>query len=106
MTTKKRLYDFLNGKKIVSEKYSGHLVIKQYYEGRIAIQAVCDDGTPLAVLTVNIPDEKIKRNEIIVKAWSENERIAQDMLKTGWFKDTGRRIPTGFVEAQVWEVTP
>lgn len=42
--------------------------------------------------------------EFLAKVWSENEEIAACALKSGLFIDTGRRIPMGFVEAQVWRI--
>ena len=74
---------------------------------RRAIMLVGVDKCPgerIATLTVNIPEAEIADDEIIVKTWSENEGIAKDALASGLFEDTGRRIPTGFVEAQVWRV--
>lgn len=64
-----------------------------------------DDGTPFCTLTCNIPGVELKDNEILVKTWSENEEVAACALTSGLFKDTGKRVPTGFVEAQIWEVT-
>jgi hypothetical protein len=102
--TRKELYLKLEGKRIKSDGYEATLVVKQYANGRLAIQAICDDGIPLATLTVNIPAAKLKRDEIFVKTWAENAEFSKNMLATGLFDDTGRREPTGFVEAQVWKV--
>jgi hypothetical protein len=71
---------------------------------RLAIQATCDDGEPFGVLTVNLPDQNLGEREIFVKTWSENEEFSKQVMKTGLFIDTGRRVSTGFVEAQVWKI--
>jgi hypothetical protein len=47
---------------------------------------------------------RVADDEFTVKSWSENEQIVSPMLATHLFEDTGRRIPTGYVEASVWRV--
>lgn len=75
-----------------------------YSNGRVAIELEERDGAPFATLTCNLPTMELNGNEIFVKTWSENEEIAKAALASGRFKDTGRRVSTGFVLAQVWEV--
>lgn len=78
---------------------------KFYRDGTPAIQIFCEDGEPFATLTVSVDHRLLlKPGQFIVKTWSENEPIAKALLAAGAFKDTGERIPTGFVEAQVWEL--
>lgn len=47
---------------------------------------------------------RIADDEFTVKSWSENEPLVAPMLATGLFEDTGRRIPSGYVEAPVWRL--
>lgn len=63
-----------------------------------------DDGELFCTLTCNIPGTILADNEILVKTWSENEEVAECALASGLFKDTGKRVSTGFVQAQIWEV--
>ena len=82
----------------------------KYVNGRLAIQLVSADscegilsaGEPVGMLTVNIPSAELEDGEFLVKTWSENEDLAGGALASGRFVDTGRRVPTGHVEAQVW----
>lgn len=60
------------------------------------------NGERIGTLTVNIPEATLGTGEVLVKTWSENERLAKDVLAAGLFEDTGRRVPTGWVEAEVW----
>ena len=79
----------------------------EYGNGRLAIQLVdAETEEPIANLTVNLPDEELAEGEFFVKTWSENQPIAAAALASGLFQDTGRRVPTGFVEAQVWRFVP
>jgi len=85
-----------------------------YGMGMVYLSAYCYDpkfpaivinslhGEPIATLTVYIEGVVLQDGELLVKTWSENERIAQQALESGLFEDTGKRVPTGFVEAQVW----
>lgn len=63
-------------------------------------------GEPYAALSVNIPEAspRLKPGQFFAKTWSENAMIAIAALASGIFVDTGLRIPTGFVEAHLWEI--
>lgn len=63
-----------------------------------------EDGEPWCTLTCNIPGTVLADNEILVKTWSENEETAKCALASGLFRDTRKRVSTGFVQAQIWEV--
>ena len=58
---------------------------------RIAIIAYTDKGESYAVLTLNIPDEPLEKDEFFVKTYSENEGFADVAFKTNMFIDTGKR---------------
>lgn len=87
--------------KITVRGIVGNVKYVYYAQGNIAIQYMGDAG-PLGTLTVNLPDDELDDGEFAVKTWSENEQLAKAAFATGLFEDTGKRIPTGFVEAQVW----
>lgn len=70
--------------------------------GATAVLLECENGEPLATLSVNLEGVKLGEGEFLAKTWSENEEIAKAALDSGLFEDTGRRVPTGWVEAQVW----
>jgi hypothetical protein len=79
--------------------------VQSYHNGRPALQLIdAADGGPFGVLTCNLPDIPLEDGEVIIKNWSENEDIAKAALASGYFKDTGKRVATGFVEAQIWRV--
>jgi uncharacterized protein involved in type VI secretion and phage assembly len=82
------------------------LIAEKYQNGRLAILGICDDGEEFSVLTTNFPSHShmLKENQTFIKDWSENEQFAQAALKSGFFKDTGSTIPSGFVQVKIWEV--
>jgi hypothetical protein len=80
-----------------------YLRVSSYHDRSIAISIESREG-PVARLTVCLVGERLGRNEIMVKTWSENEKISQAALATGMFVDTGRRVRAGFCEAQVWRI--
>ena len=79
--------------------------ISHYIEGGdTAVVLATETGEMYAVLTVNIEEIPLMEGEILVKTWSENEEISKACLETGFFEDTGLKVPTGFVTASVWKV--
>lgn len=58
---------------------------------------------PVLTFTVNLPDEHLEPGEFFVKTWSENEPLIPSIRNSGIFIDTGKRVPTGFVMAEVWK---
>lgn len=90
-------------------RYDGHILeihVSHYEEGGAPAVVLLDaeDGSSWAKLTVNVQGVKPVLPEILVKTWSENEPVARAALASGLFEDTGRRVPTGRVEAQIWRV--
>lgn len=86
-----------------------------YFNDRVVLHAKFtsrgDDGSyeeSMGVLTVNLPEHELGPDEILVKTWSENALLAAEVLRQrpDVLEDTGKRVPTGFVEAQVWRVKP
>ena len=82
------------------------LVCGHYGNGRLAITAQTLDGRPWDRLTVNLPDDELEPGEIFVKTWDRDGdvNLPAAALATGLFVDTGKRVPTGYVEASVWRI--
>lgn len=87
--------------------YGENISIKMgvsYQNGQPKVQLWDNDG-PVGSLSVAGPDNvKLAPGEFLAKVWSENEEIAACALESGLFIDTGRRIPMGFAEAQIWKI--
>lgn len=60
---------------------------------------------PYVGLTKNVRPNDCKDDEIIVKTYEENAHLRQPLLDLGYFEDTGRRIPAGFTELEIWRLT-
>lgn len=60
-----------------------------------------ENGECWATITVCIPGVDLEPGEFLIKTWSENEPAVRYLLDNG-FQDTGKRVRTGFVEAEVW----
>lgn len=67
----------------------------KYNNGRVAIMAT-DEGHPLCKCTINIPDIFVADNEVIIKDYSENEGILQDMIDLGIITAPRRMMNTGY----------
>lgn len=82
--------------------FNCNLQFLQYGNGRTAIQLVDkEDGAPVCVATVNIPEAKLEEGEVIIKDYSENKGILSVLVRAGIIEPSHRTIPTGFVEADV-----
>lgn len=96
----------INGKKIIVDSYGKktecRIITGRYDPPRLAITLETYIGEPFGTLTVNLPDDKLDEGEFFVKTWSENEGLAKSCMNSGAFIDTGKRVKTGYVEAQVW----
>lgn len=98
-------------KKIEINSYGSKLeviLVKEHYQAdnSTAIELMCnEDGywEPYSTLTVCIPGAILEDNEILVKTWSENEPL-KELATTDLFTDTGKRVKSGFVEAEIWRV--
>jgi len=94
----------------ISTPYGNAAILVGRYPagGAIAIQLVDDDdpSEPLATFSTNLVPygASVAEDEFCVKTWSENEVLVAPMLATGLFEDTGRRVPSGYVDAPVWRI--
>jgi hypothetical protein len=61
---------------------------------------------PYATLTTNIPEVKLGENEVLIKNWTENKRLANHLRDSEYFVDTGKRIRAGYCWAEVWYIRP
>lgn len=76
-----------------------------YQNGQPRVQLWDNEG-PVGTLSVaSAHHADLAPGEFLAKVWSENEEIATCALKSGLFTDTGRRVPMGHVEAQVWRIS-
>lgn len=77
----------------------------QYRDKSIAIELKEADGGPYGTFSACIPGTALADGEFLAKTSSENEDLREPMLQTGLFVDTGRRVPSGFIELEVWKLT-
>lgn len=75
------------------------LVFGHYADGSPAIQGISLHGEPIFTATVAL-DEIPPDNHVFLKGWSENEGVPESLAKAGIIELTGRKIPTGFCEAE------
>lgn len=80
--------------------------IRTMYENNHANAVIIENihGEPMAALSCNLPHCSLDEDEFLAKTWSENEPIAAACKHL--FIDTGKRISTGYVEAEVWKFRP
>lgn len=81
-----------------------NIVQAQYRDKSIALQLTEADGGPYGTFSACIPGTDLAEGEFLAKTGSENEDLREPMLQTGLFVDTGRRVPSGFIELEVWKL--
>jgi hypothetical protein len=68
-----------------------------------------EDGqlvAPYGTVTTCVPGERAEEDEVLVKTHFENEILRAPLLATGYFVDTGRRVPVGRGDqVEVWKIT-
>jgi hypothetical protein len=93
--------------KVQLKHYGPCLVMRGTYEatGNAAYFIQDVGGSPIATVSVNMPDHGwlLEDDEFFAKTWSENEQVAEQLLAQGVFEDTGKRVPSGFVQVHVWK---
>jgi hypothetical protein len=74
--------------------------------GALAVQLYLRSGEPLITFSTNLVPylNWLADDEFFVKSWSENAPFVQPMLATGLFEDTGRHVPSGYVNAPIWRI--
>lgn len=76
----------------------------QYSNGRRALELVdSEDGCPIMVATVNVPQAQLSEKETIIKDYSENEGVLQFLQENGIVGPVKREIGVGFVSCPVVE---
>lgn len=70
--------------------------------GRVAYLLQTTAGEPWCDVTVNLPEVQLGDGQFAVKTWGEQQMMREPLLSSGVFRDTGRRVPAGFAQAEVW----
>jgi hypothetical protein len=121
MKNVKLFEDFLNeGNNKVSEKHVSELknapVVKfkrwtgvidkgEYGNGRVALSLVNPkNGEYIAVASVNVPEEKLAKDEVIIKNYSENQGILDVLVAAGIVSKPIRTVDVGMTTAPVCKI--
>ncbi len=74
--------------------------VARYRDDSPMMQIGSADG-PVAIMSVRVPGTFLEDGEFLIKNWSENAQIFEELVAKGVLVPTGRTVPTGFVEAVV-----
>ena len=84
------------------KRWTGVIEKGQYGNGRIALSLEdTKKGETILVATINVPEEKIEKDEVIIKDYSENEGILDILIHAGIISKPVRIIETGMITAPV-----
>jgi hypothetical protein len=88
----------------IKTKYTdGEVELKfgYYSNGSIAIKGYSTDGLHECVFIATVALSTIPApGFVFLKGWSENEGLPEALVKAGIVELTGKKIPTGYCEAQ------
>lgn len=68
----------------INTKYwNGPVTLKfqQYSNGRRAVSLVTPDGEPVMTCTVNLPDVIVQEDNVLIKSYSENEGLLEELRR-------------------------
>jgi len=75
--------------------------------GALAVQLMSPTEGPYAMISVNLDDSaELSPDEFFMKAWSENQEIAEQLIEKGIVQPTGKQASSGFVNAQSYKLNP
>jgi hypothetical protein len=78
------------------------LVFLFYNNKRTAIKLVdAEDGSPIAIATVNVPEAPMEHDEVAIKDYSENEGMLDVLMKARVVSAPIRFVQSGFVNIPV-----
>ena len=93
-------------KKVKFKKYNCVLSVSKYTEGGGKALMLLDEetGEPIAKCTVNLPEEKISKDEAFIKDYGENSGMLKALVEAQAVEDLGEtvslRYPTHTVDYQ------
>lgn len=95
-------------KKVATARIAGETmtVYTEEYRtnARLAVLVYCEDGSPFCVPSINVTDVFIKDGEFVL-SHAVQESVERDLLASGMFEDTGKRVNYGYVKNQpVWRL--
>jgi len=85
--------------------FQGNITKKKYKNGQLAIFVNGSDGEPIAELSINDYSIDLDSNEIVLKNYSENSQISQDLLDSEVLIPTDRFLLIGSHLCPICEVT-
>lgn len=92
-------------KKVKFKSWNCLVSFGRYSNGRTAIRLIDSlDGAPVATATVNVPDVKLAKDEVIIKNWSENSGILRALIDHDVVMDTGKKVRCGITHGYVCKI--
>lgn len=85
--------------------YKACMMKRKYPNGRLALEFLdLEDGCPITVATVNLPEASISDGEVAIKNYSENAGILQELVEQGVVSAPLRYESSGFVQIPICKI--
>ena len=84
------------------QKWNCNLTFSKYLNDRTAIMLIdADDGSPVAIASVNLPETAMDDDEIAIKDYSENDGILEILVENKIVSEPIRFVKSGYVEIPI-----
>ena len=88
---------------LFGEETPVHFALDHYMNGALFVGLEDEEG-PYADVSTNLPESsKLPPDEFFLKSWSENEEIANELIKSGKIIPTGKQANMG---AKSYKINP
>ena len=75
--------------------------------GALAVQLMSPTEGAYATISTNLPESaKLAPDEFFMKAWSENQEIAEQLIQKQIVLPTGKSVQSGYVNARSYKLNP
>lgn len=64
-----------------------------------------EDHSPNGVATVNVPEVEVPDDCVLIKVWSENDGLLEDLIEAGVVMPPHAWVPCGFSQAALCRLT-
>lgn len=85
--------------------WTGNIKPGEYGNGRLALSLIADNGEPIAVCTVNLPDLDIEEGHVAIKDYSENEGMLAALIEAEIVEEPSALVKAERVEFPICKLT-
>lgn len=95
----------LNKVTVKFKRWNCRIELGAYNNGRLAFELISiKNDEPILVATVNVPEAILRKDEVIIKNYSENEGVLEVLVKAKIISEPIGYIKTGFASSPICRI--